>query len=65
MAAQIAEGARNTGVPMVYYCADKAAARTVLPQVIRPNSTILVKASRGMALEELSDFLVEQTPYFS
>lgn len=65
MAAQIAEGARNTGVPMVYHCADKAAAKVVLPQVIRPNGTILVKASRGMALEELSDFLVEQTPYFS
>lgn len=65
MAARIAEGARAAGVPTVYHCADKDAARVVLPKVIQPNSTILVKASRGMALEELSDFLVEQTPYFS
>ena len=48
-------------MPLVYHCADKAAARTVLPEVIRPNATILVKASRGMKLEELTQFLVEHT----
>ena len=39
---------------MVYSCADKEAAKVVLPQVVRPDSTILVKASRGMALEQLT-----------
>lgn len=50
----MAQGAREAGVPMVYSCADKEAAKVVLPQVVRPDSTILVKASRGMALEELT-----------
>lgn len=50
----MAKGAREAGVPMVYSCADKEAAKAVLPQVVRPDSTILVKASRGMALEELT-----------
>ena len=61
LAAHIAEGARNSGVTKVYHCADKDEAKAVLPQVIKPDSTILVKASRGMALEELSAFLVELT----
>ena len=50
----MAQGAREAGVPMVYSCADKEAAKVVLPQVVRPDSTILVKASRGMALEQLT-----------
>lgn len=61
LAAQIAEGARSSGVSVVHSCADKDEAKGVLPQLIKPDSTILVKASRGMALEELSAFLVEQT----
>ena len=61
LAAHIAEGARSSGVPVVHSCADKDEAKGVLPQLIKPDSTILVKASRGMALEELSAFLVEQT----
>jgi len=61
LAEHIAQGARDSGVPLVYHCADKAVARTVLPEVIRPNATILVKASRGMKLEELTQFLVEHT----
>ena len=61
MAEHIAKGAREAGVPTVYYCADKEAARVVLPQVVRPDSTILVKASRGMALEELTAQLLELT----
>lgn len=60
-AGNIAQGARESGVPQVYYCADKKKARDVLSQVIGPNCTILVKASRGMKLEELTAFLVEQT----
>ena len=50
----MAQGARDAGVPTVYSCADKEEAKAVLPEVVRPDSTILVKASRGMALEELT-----------
>ena len=50
----MAQGARAAGVPTVYSCADKEEAKAVLPEVVRPDSTILVKASRGMALEELT-----------
>ena len=54
LAQNIAQGARTAGVPVVYSCPDKEAAKAVLAQVVRPDSTILVKASRGMALEELT-----------
>ena len=50
----MAQGAREAGVPTVYSCANKEEAKAVLPEVVRPDSTILVKASRGMALEELT-----------
>ena len=60
-AAYIAQGARESGVPEVYHCPDKKAARSVLPQLVRPDSTILVKASRGMKLEELTACLLELT----
>lgn len=50
----MAQGARDAGVPTVYSCANKEEAKAVLPEVVRPDSTILVKASRGMALEELT-----------
>ncbi len=58
----IARGARESGVPVVYHCADKAVAKTVLPKVVEPGCTILVKASRGMKLEELTACLMELTP---
>jgi UDP-N-acetylmuramoyl-tripeptide--D-alanyl-D-alanine ligase len=61
MAEYIAQGARESGVPTVYRCGDKSAAKTVLKQVIQPHSTILVKASRGMKLEELTAYLLELT----
>lgn len=57
----IAEGARNSGVEQVYYCKDKAKAREILPEIIKPDSTILVKASRGMKMEELVARLIELT----
>ena len=53
----IAEAARQSGVEEVYCCPDKDDARQVLPQVIQPNTTVLVKASRGMAFEELVEYL--------
>lgn len=61
LAQYIARGARESGVPVVYHCADKARAKELLSDVVKPDSTILVKASRGMALEELSAYLVEIT----
>ena len=60
-ARHIAEGARNAGVEQVYSCRTKAEARELLPKVVRPDSTILVKASRGMKLEELVAQLLELT----
>ena len=57
----MAQGAREAGVPTVYSCGNKEEAKAVLPQVVRPDSTILVKASRGMALEELVDYLLTIT----
>lgn len=57
----LAQGARDSGVPLVYHCADKEAAKVVLEELIRPNSAFLVKASRGMKLEDLTAFLLEHT----
>ena len=61
LAGHIAAGARESGVPAVYHCADKSAALAVLPRVVEPDTTILVKASRGMKLEELTARLMELT----
>ena len=46
----------------VYYCRTKEEAKAVLPEIVKPDSTILVKASRGMKMEELVARLVELTP---
>ena len=61
LAEHIAQGARDAGVPQVIQCRDREEARAVLPQVVRPDSTILLKASRGMKLEELTAKLLELT----
>jgi len=61
MSAHIAQGARESGVPLVYHCSGKDEAKTILGQVIKPDSTILVKASRGMKMEELVSCLLELT----
>lgn len=61
LARHIAEGARDAGVPQVIHCAGLEEARAVLPQVIGPDCTVLVKASRGMKLEELTARLLELT----
>ena len=57
----IARGARESGVSEVYRCEDKEAARAILPKVLQPDCTVLVKASRGMKLEELTACLMELT----
>ena len=61
LAQYLREGADRTGVPLSYYCPTKEEAKTVLKQVLQPGSTVLVKASRGMAMEELVEYLVSIT----
>ena len=61
LARYIAQGARDAGVPQVICCADREQAKAVLSQVVRPDSTVLLKASRGMKLEELTAKLLELT----
>ena len=61
MAKYIAEGAEHAGVPEIHYCRDKAEAAAILESVVKPDSAFLVKASRGMKLEELTQKLVELT----
>ena len=60
--AYMAKGAREAGVPQVYHCQNKSEAMEILPGLIRPDATFLVKASRGMKLEEITEFLVKETP---
>lgn len=57
----IAQSAQNSGVPEIYYCQNKEEAEAYLPGILRAKSTILIKASRGMKLEELTDKLLEMT----
>ena len=52
------EGADRSGVPMSYYCATKDEAKQAIKLALQPGSTVLVKASRGMAMEELVDYLM-------
>lgn len=61
LAVHIAEAARKAGVPRVIHCQDKERAKPVLSQLVQPDSTILVKASRGMAMEELVEHLKQIT----
>ena len=61
LARYIAEGAREAGVPQVIHRGDQEGAKAVLSQVVGPDSTVLVKGSRGMKLEELTAFLLELT----
>ena len=57
----MARAAEKAGVPMVFHCPDKGAAIPVLKEQVKPDSPILVKASRGMAMEELVDYLKKIT----
>ena len=58
LAKHIYDAARAAGVPDCRYCPDKEAAKPVLDSVVRPGTTVLVKASRGMAMEQLVDYLL-------
>ena len=61
LARHIGDAAQKSGVPECYYCRSKEEAKPVLAKVLRPHATVLVKASRGMAFEELVDYLKSVT----
>lgn len=58
----IADGAQENGCGAIYRCANQAEAQIALSSEVKPGSTILVKASRGMKFEHLVDYLAEMTP---
>ena len=57
LARHIYDAAKDAMVPQVYWCETKEEAKPILAELVKPNSTILVKASRGMAFDELVDDL--------
>ena len=57
LAKNIYDAAAEARVPEIHYCATKQEALPVLAQVVKPHATILVKASRGMAFEDLTEYL--------
>lgn len=57
----MAQGAQKAGLPHVIHCEEKAAAAEALRPWLREDTTFLVKASRGMRLEEISAFLLDMT----
>ena len=44
----------------VFRCKDKEEAKSVLQKLVQPGAAFLCKASRGMALEELSAFIADK-----
>lgn len=57
----IADAAEAEGMTEVYWRPNKKEAMTVLEQIVKPDCTVLVKASRGMAFEEFVEFLKSAT----
>ena len=57
LAKHIYDEAANTDVPECHYCATKEEALPILKDLLRPGTTVLVKASRGMAFETITDYL--------
>ena len=55
--AHICDAAREAHVPQCYHFPDKEGAKALLRELVRPGTTVLVKASRGMAFEEITGFL--------
>ena len=53
----IADAAEAEGMKEVYWRPNKKEALTVLEQIVKPDCTVLVKASRGMEFEEFVDFV--------
>ncbi len=61
LAKDIADAAEAQGMREVYWRPNKKEALTVLEQIVKPDCTLLVKASRGMAFEEIVEYLLEIT----
>ena len=53
----IADAAEAEGMTEVYWRPNKKEALTVLEQIVKPDCTVLVKASRGMAFEEFVEYV--------
>lgn len=53
LARLMGEGAVNSGMKKVFVCEDKEQASALLVDIVQKDSTLLFKASRGMALETL------------
>lgn len=62
LARDIYDAAQQAGMANVYYAKDRTEAEALLPQLIRPDGVILVKASRGMAFEEITRELQQLIP---
>lgn len=61
LARHIYDAAKEQGIPEAHWFATKEEAKPMLAELVRPNSTILVKASRGMEFEELVEQLKRVT----
>lgn len=59
LAKHIAEGAKKAGIAEVYSFETKTDAIQAVKSLVEANTTILLKASRGMALEEISEAIIE------
>ena len=62
LAEHIYKAAQEAHVADAFWCRTKEEAKPILEQLVRPNATILVKASRGMAFEDLVEYLKGITP---
>ncbi len=62
LARHIYTAAKEALVPGVYWFETKEEARAALQQELQPHTTVLVKASRGMAFEEIVSYLKSITP---
>lgn len=58
----MAEAADAAQVPEVYWFATKEEALPALAKLVKPNTAILVKASRGMKFEDIVSYLTSITP---
>ena len=54
--------AADAQVPEVYWFATKEEAQTQIAKLVKPNTAVLVKASRGMKFEDIVSYLVSITP---
>ena len=62
LAKNIYEAVADSEIPDVFYFKTKEEAKTILPSLVKPGATILVKASRGMEFEELVRELSRVSP---